>query len=63
MDQQFVENDLKRCSKCDNEKLMTHFHEKSESKDRLNPVCKSCRKQFHDEILVKIKKYYLDNRD
>ena len=63
MDQQFVENDLKRCSKCDNEKLMTHFHKKSKSKDILNPICKSCGKQYYNENLVKIKKKFLDNRD
>ena len=58
-----MSEDLKRCSRCDNEKLMKNFHKKPQCKDGKNPICKSCRKHCHNENLVKIKKCFVDNRD
>ena len=58
------ENDLmKRCFSCGNISLKSIFHKTLSSKDGLNPNCNVCRKKYYDENLVKIKKYYLENRN
>ena len=54
---------VKKCSKCGIVKLKSNFHKNKKSSDGLNPNCKVCRKNYYNENLVKIKKYYLDNRD
>ena len=59
MDDIVEENDLmKRCSICGRMSLKTNFHKKLSSKDGLNPNCKVCRKKYHNENLVKIKKLF-----
>ena len=50
---QLKEEDLKRCSSCSNEKLLTHLFKKSKSKDSLYDECKSCRKQYDIKKVVK----------
>ena len=41
------EGRMKRCSRCNNGKLMTNFHKNSKSNDASFNQCKSCRKQYY----------------
>ena len=54
---------LKNCNKCKNGKLMKNFRKDKKIKDGFHNHCKSCRKLYYYENLVKIKKEYLDYRD
>ena len=54
--------DLKRRSKCENISLESNLFRHKITKDNLYPIGKICSKSFCKNI-IKIKKYYLDNRD
>ena len=43
--------------------LKSNFHENKNTTDGFEKQSKSCRKQYYTEKLVKIKKFYLGNRD
>jgi hypothetical protein len=47
---------MKTCKKCGIEKNQSDFYRHTETKDRLDPQCKECRKKQN-------KKYYEDNKD
>ena len=47
-------NDIKRCSKCKMDCLITNFHKKNIS-DGFHPQCISCSKKFYDENREKTK--------
>ena len=46
-----------------NHTIEEYFHRKKFKNDGLNSNCKVCGKQYYKENLVKIKKWYSDNRD
>ena len=54
---------VKKCLKCGNISLKSNFHKNKNMRDGFQPYCKLCIKKYYNENLVKIKKYYLDNRD
>ena len=43
--------------------LKRNFHRNKNLSNDLYKHCKSCRKRYYIEKLLKIKKYYLDNQD
>ena len=51
-----MDEDLKKCSKCENILLKSNFHKNKNMSDGLQPHCISCKKQYR-------KKYYIENRD
>ena len=50
-------NDIKRCPKCEIDCLKSNFHKKKNMSDGLYNQCRSCRKQYYNEIQEKTKKY------
>ena len=54
---------IKKCLKCGKISLKGNFHKDKSRQDDLQPYCKVCRKNFYNENLAKIKKYFLDNRN
>ena len=58
-----MEDDFKRCSKCKTISLKSNFHKRLKSSDGFHPQCKFCGKNYYNKNLLKIRKYYLENRD
>ena len=58
-----MNQDLKRCSNCKIEKILINFHKDIKQKDGLYNQCTVCRKEYYNENLFRIKKYFLDNRN
>ena len=54
---------VKRCSKCGFISLKSNFHKDKTKNDGLKSNCKVCKKFIFQKTLVKIKNYYLENRD
>lgn len=62
---------MKKCNKCNQEKDLTCFNKRKDSKDGYRSECKSCLKNIHKEyylncsesILLNHKKYHSANRD
>lgn len=58
---------VKRCTKCGNVKLLSHFHNNKLSKDGKNCWCKDCIKNYHLSnryfLLIKSRIYEIKNRD
>lgn len=66
---------LKTCNKCEIKKPLSEFYKKTNSRDRLNPTCKSCISLVNQQIhqlwypknkvkkQVKNKNWSIDNRD
>jgi len=62
---------VKTCYKCKEEKPITEFTKKSNQKDGLNPLCKTCkhlkqkryRERNKDKIKIYGEKYYIENKD
>jgi hypothetical protein len=62
---------MKQCTKCKEEKELTEFHKKSESKDGHNARCKACVKLHHqkwyaknrEKVIAGQKKYVAKNRE
>ena len=57
-----MDEDLKKCSKCGFLSLKSNFHKRLKFSDGFYPQCKFCRKNYYNKNLLKIKKYYLENR-
>ena len=51
-----MDEDLRKCSKCKIEKLMTNFHKDMKQKDGLYKQSKVCRSEYCNESLLKSKK-------
>ena len=64
-----MDDDLKRCSKCENIQLKGNFHEKSRSKYGITPHCKRkiLRKKYYDEDydleINRRRKYRVDTKE
>lgn len=46
-------NNLKKCSICKEEKLLTEFNKNKSNNDGLDYVCKCCRKEFNKKSYFK----------
>ena len=57
-----MDEDIKRCSKCEIIQVIDNFNKDKNRKDGLNSICRLCRKKFYNENLVKIKKYKEENK-
>ena len=55
--------DLKKGSKREMECIKSISNRNTTTSEGFHPQCKFCRKKYYNEKLVKIEKYYLDNRD
>ena len=44
-----IEEDLKRCSKCENKQLKLNFPSVITKKDSLRNQCKKCTNQYHSD--------------
>ena len=59
--------ELKRCTKCKENKLLSCFNKDKSKKDGLSPSCKQCKKisnaKSYRKNKAKKKQYYLDNYD
>lgn len=49
---------LKRCSKCKSVQALSSFHKRTKSVDGLDPVCRSCRKEYNREFRERRPEYY-----
>ena len=62
-----MDEDLKKCSKCENILLKSNFHKNKNMKEGLQPHCISCvkqkQKQYYNKNPDKKRKYYSFNRD
>ena len=58
-----MDEDIKRCSKCEIIQVIDNFNKDKNRKDGLNSICRLCRKKFYNENLVKIKKYNEQNKE
>ena len=58
-----MDEDLKRCSRCENVSLKSNFHKDRKSKGGLRPQCIDCRKKFYIKNLDKIKSYNEQNNE
>ena len=58
-----MDEDIKRCSKCEIIQVIDNFNKDENRKDGLNSICRLCRKKYYNENLVKIKKYNEQNRE
>ena len=57
-----MDEDLKRCSRCEIIQVIENFSKDRKCKDGLCPLCKCCRKDYYLENLDKIKIYNEQNR-
>lgn len=46
-------NNLKKCSICKEQKLLTEFSKNKFNNDGLDYVCKCCRKEFNKKVILK----------
>ena len=58
-----MDEDIKRCSKCEIIQVIDNFNKDKNRKDGLNSICRLCRKKYINENLVKIKKYNEQNKE
>ena len=58
-----MDEDLRRCSRCENGSLKINFHKDRKSKDGLRPQCIDCRKKFYLKNSDKIKIYNEQNKE
>ena len=58
-----MDEDIKRCSKCEIIQVIENFNKNKNRKDGLNSICRLCRKKYYNENLVKIKKYNEQNKE
>ena len=58
-----MNDDIKRCSKCEIIQVIDNFNKDKNRKDGLNSICRLCRKKYYNENLVKIKKYNEQNKE
>ena len=58
-----MDEDIKRCSKCEIIQVIEKFNKDKNRKDGLNSICRLCRKEYYNENLVKIKKYNELNKE
>ena len=58
-----MDEDIKRCSKCEFIQVIDNFNKDKNRKDGLNSICRLCRKKYYNENLVKIKKYNEQNKE
>ena len=54
---------VEKCSKWGIIRLQSNFHKNKNFNAALYNQCRFCRKRYYKEILEKIKKHYLENRD
>ena len=54
---------FKKCYRCEIIQVIENFNKDKNRKDRLNSICKLCRKKYYNENLVKIKKYNEQNKE
>ena len=52
-----MDEDLKRCSRCEIKKVIENFSKERKCKDGLCPLCKCCRKDYYLKHLNKNKIY------
>ena len=52
-----INEDLKKCSKCEMEYIKSEFHRNTKTSNEFQPQCNICRRKYYNENLVKIKKY------
>ena len=57
-----MDEDLKRCSRCEIIQVIENFSKDRKCKDGLCPLCKCCRKDYYLKNLDKIKIYNEQNR-
>ena len=58
-----MDEDLKRCSRCEIIQVIGNFTKDRNCKDGLCPLCKCCRKDYYLKNLDKIKIYNEQNRE
>ena len=58
-----MDEDFKRCSKCENKQVTQNFIKDKNRKDGLHSLCISCRKDYYLKNLEKIKRYNEQNRE
>ena len=58
-----MDEDLKRCSRCEIIQVIENFSKDRNCKDGLCPLCKSCRKDYYFKNLDKIKIYNEQNKE
>ena len=58
-----MDEDLKRCSRCEIIQMIENFSKDRNCKDGLCPLCKCCRKDYYLKNLDKIKLYNEQNKE
>ena len=58
-----MDENLKRCSRCEIIQVIENFRKDRKSKDGLYPLCKCCRKDYYLKNLDKIKIYIEQDRE
>ena len=49
--------DLKKCNKCQTERLVSEFHKDKSKEDGLRTICKECTKIYHKDYEIQNKEY------